>query len=194
MTIICAQKTMTGVMLGADNHASNGNRLVRKATPKLYKVSDRVVFGCSGHVRLADMLRDQNERGEFPNPRDDADGGKTKSIFEYEKELGRFFRRFLKDEYFATKESKLWTIVAVDDHIFDIGPDGACVRIDGKFLATGNVEQLALGALYVLNSIHTLVPTEDQAKEWVQKAMEACAEFDSCIRLPWTFASTTKPT
>lgn len=192
MTIICAQKTTTGVLLGADNHASDGNRLIRKATPKLYKVSDRVAFGCSGHVRLGDMLRDQNERGEFPNPRDDADGGKTKSIFEYEKELGRFFRRFLKDEYFATKESKLWTIVAVDDHIFDIGPDGACVRIDGKFLAMGNVEQVALGSLFTINRACADLPTEEKAKEWIQTAMEACQEFGECIRPPWSFVSTTK--
>lgn len=191
MTIICAQKTTTGVVLGADNYASDGNRLIRRATPKLFRVSDRIVFGSSGHVRLGDMLRDQQDRGEFPDP---GYGSEKKSIWEYEKELGRFFRALLKDEFRASKEGKLWTILAVDDHLFDIGPDGAVVRVDGRFIATGHVEQFALGALHVINKACPELPTEDKAKEWLQTAMEACAEFGDCIRPPWSFASTTKPT
>lgn len=193
MTIICAHKTTTGVLIGADNSSSDGSRLIRRATPKLHGVSTRVAFGSSGHTRLADMLRDHNERGDFPNPRADDDGGKTKSIFEYEKELGRFFRSFLKDEWRATKEAKLWTVVAVDNHIFDVGTDGAIVRIDGRFLASGNVELIALGALYALNLEHNELPTEEIAKTWIEHAMNACAEFDACIRPPWTWISTKNP-
>jgi 20S proteasome alpha/beta subunit len=189
MTIICAQKTSTGVVLGADNHASDGNRLLRRATPKLCQVSDRVAYGTSGHVRLADMLRDRVARGEFPKP----ERSDPFDVAEYERELGRFFRAFLKDEFFATKESKLWTIVAVDDHIFDVGPDGAVLRVEGKFIATGNVEQLALGALYVFERCRRDLPNEEAAKERIQIAMEACSEFGENIRPPWSFVFTKKP-
>jgi ATP-dependent protease HslVU (ClpYQ) peptidase subunit len=136
------------------------------------------------------MLRDTKERGEFPHPGFPHD---IKPIHEYESELGRFFRAFLKDEFRASEKGKLWTILAVDDHIFDIGPDGSVIRVDVNFIATGNVEQLALGALYVINRACKELPNEDKAKEWLQTAMEACAEFGECIRPPWSFLSTTKP-
>jgi 20S proteasome alpha/beta subunit len=190
MTIICAQKTTTGVLLGADNHSSDSSRLLKRKTPKLHPVSERVAFGCSGHTRLFDRLRDREERGEFPDP---GYGPEKKAIPEYELELARFFRRLLKDEFFAAKESKLWTIVAVDDHIFDVGPDGSIVRIDGRFMATGSVEQFALGSLFTINKACEDLPTEEKAKEWLQTAMEACAEFGECIRPPWSFLSTTRP-
>lgn len=191
MTIICAQKTKTGVLLGADLHSSDTSRLLKRKTPKLHAVSPRVAFGCSGHTRIFDRLRDSEERGEFPNP---GSGQDKKHIAVYELELARFFRRLLKDEYFAAKESKLWTILAVDDHIFDIGPDGSVVRIDGNYMASGSVEQFALGALYVINRACDELPSEDKAKEWIQTAMEACAEFGETIRPPWSFLATVKPT
>ncbi len=184
MTIICAQKTTTGVLLGADLHASDGNKLFRRAIPKLVQVSPYVAFGTSGHVRLADMLRASVKTDQFPT------GDPCFSIDEIEAELGEFFRSFMKDEFRANKEGKLWAVVAVRDHIFDVGSDGAVVRVDGRFMATGNVEQLALGALYTINKACEELPTEEKAKEWLRMAMEACAEFGECIRPPWTFAST----
>lgn len=190
MTIICAQKTKTGVVLGADNNTSDGNKLIRRAVPKLTRVSDRVVFGSSGHVRLADMLRDEVLSNRFPTPI----RSNPIDIVGVERELGRFFRSFLKEEFRASEKGKLWTIVAVDDQIFDVGQDGAVIRIDGTFLATGNVEQLAIGALYVLNRAYrNELPTEEEAKALLQIAMESCAEFGECIRPPWTFMSTKRP-
>lgn len=200
MTIICAQKTETmvdgkrvyGVMLGADNYTSDGARIIHRSNPKIYNVSPRIAMGSSGHVRLCDMLRAEIADGDFPQILG------TQTAAEYEPELGKFFRDFLKDEFRAAKDQSLWTIVAVDDEIFDVGPDGSVVHVDGHFMATGNVERLALGALYAIDKCSVGVdqgeyPDTTQAKKWLRIAMEACAEFDGSIRPPWTFVSTTKP-
>ncbi len=134
------------------------------------------------------MLRDATASDDLPFlPR------YCDSIDDTERELGRFFRKFLHAEFFATKEQKLWTILAVDDHLFDIGPDGSVVRVDSRYLATGNVEQFALGSLYTVNRVHDELPDEKTAMRWLQTAMEACQEFGECIRPPWSFVSTTKP-
>lgn len=186
MTIICAQKTTTGVLLGADNTSSDGNKLIRRATPKLCQVSSRIAFGTSGHVRLFDALRLSVANGDFPK------GQPHESIDEIESEFGKFFRAFLKDEFRASEKGKLWAVVAVDDCIFDVGMDGAVVRVDGRFMATGSGELVALGALYVLNRRNTKIPTNDVAKVWLQESMEACAEFSESIRPPWSFVSTTE--
>lgn len=186
MTIICAQKTTTGVLLGADNSSSDGNKLLRRSTPKLCQVSPNIAFGTSGHVRLFDMLRDSVAKASFPMKM------ACDSIDDVEAELGRFFRAFLKDEFRANEKGKLWTLIAVDDQIFDVGMDGAIVRIDGRFMATGSAEHIALGALYIFDRARADLPNEEAAKERIQMAMEACAEFGECIRSPWSFASTTK--
>lgn len=186
MTIIIAQKTTTGVLLAADNHSSDGQRRTLKATPKLVQVSPRIAYGTSGHTRLANVLRDNLDK--FPLIFDpDYD--------EYEIRLARFFREILKDEY---PESKMWALVAVDDVIFDIGPDGGLIRVTDPFTATGEAELVALGALVAQRIISKTagvpnIPDSKPAHVIVGIALEACAAFIDSIRPPWTFVETKKP-
>lgn len=184
MTIIIAQKTTTGVLLAADNHSHDGQRRTLKATPKLVQISPRVAYGTSGHTRLANILLDNLDR--FP------------LIFEpnyeeYEIRLARFFREIVKGEY---PESKMWALVAVDDVIFDIGPDGGLIRVANPFTATGEAELVALGALHALGAtgqITDALCNRDIAEMMMTKALNACAAFIDSIRPPWTFMETKKP-
>lgn len=193
MTIIIAQKTTTGVLLAADNHSHDGTRRTLMATPKLVQVSPRVAYGTSGHTRLANILRGKLD---FPVP-DDYDEKSKGLVFDiYESKLAAFFRNIVKGEF---PELTMWAIVAVDDVIFDVGPDGGLIRVADSFTATGSAELVALGALHALatskslpmHSIHHFDP--EFAKESALQALEACAAFIDSIRPPWSFVETKKP-
>ncbi len=186
MTIIIAQKTTTGVLLAADNHSHDGQRRTLKATPKLVQISPRVAYGTSGHTRLANILLDNLDK--WPITIDVAD-----NYTQYERMLARFFREIVKGEY---PESKMWALVAVDNVIFDIGPDGGLIRVADPFTTTGEAELVALGALHALGAtgqITDALCNRDIAEMMMTKALNACAAFIDSIRPPWTFVETKKP-
>lgn len=190
MTIIIAQKTTTGVLLAADNHSHDGTRRTLMATPKLVQVSPRVAYGTSGHTRLANILRGKLD---FPVP-DDYDEKSKGLVFDiYESKLAAFFRNIVKGEF---PELTMWAIVAVDDVIFDVGPDGGLIRVADSFTATGEAELVALGALHALGAtgqITDALCNRDIAEMMMTKALNACAAFIDSIRPPWTFVETKKP-
>ena len=190
MTIIIAQKTTTGVLLAADNHSHDGQRRTLKATPKLVQISPRVAYGTSGHTRLANILRDKLD---FPVPDDYVEKSKEMVLDIYECKLAAFFREIVKGEY---PESKMWALIAVDDVIFDIGPDGGTIRVADPFTATGEAELVALGALHALDAagaMTTAFCNREIAEMMMTKALNACAAFIDSIRPPWTFVETKKP-
>lgn len=190
MTIIIAQKTTTGVLLAADNHSHDGTRRTLMATPKLVQVSPRVAYGTSGHTRLANILRGKLD---FPVPDDYDEKSKGLVLDIYESKLAAFFRNIVKGEY---PESKMWALVAVDDVIFDVGPDGGLIRVADSFTATGSAELVALGALHALGAtgqITDALCNRDIAEMMMTKALNACAAFIDSIRPPWTFVETKKP-
>lgn len=195
MTIIIAQKTTTGVLLAADNNSHDGVRRSLRATPKLVQVSPRVAYGTSGHTRVANILRGQLDR--FPKPTWTATTPERESIDEYEIRIGRFFRELIKEGGYP--ESKMWALVAVDDHIFDVGPDGGVIRVADPFTAGGEAELVALGALHAHATSESLTMTRivsfdpEYARIAANRALNACAAFIDSISPPWSFVETTKP-
>lgn len=179
MTIIVAQKTETGVMLGADNGMTEGPRIFRRANPKLVTIAEargepRIAVGTAGLVRLGDAVRTMS----WPRAADCS-----------LKKLGEMFRGLLKDE---PNDTPFWALVAVDREIFYVGMGGSVTCVDAPYCALGSAEFVALGVLYLWNfDIHDM--SAERAKNGLQHALKACAEHVEGIRPPWTFVETKAP-
>lgn len=196
MTIIIAQKTTTGVLMGADNTMTAGSILVRRATPKLVSLGPRVVVELAGLVRLNDIVRHdvmstipqyppkKHEPGSaFPYPADAKVGDG------YDRALGEYFRALMKDE---PADVSFYALVACDREIFRCGPKGGVTRVLSAYDAIGIADTVALGSLYALSKDKHL-PTIAPTYAMVTTSLEACAEHIECIRPPWVFAETRAP-
>lgn len=187
MTIIAAQKTTTGVVLGADNTIGDGSRIIRRADPKIVAITPRIAVGTAGLVRLGDVVRSYGFWEKSASRHSLFD-----EMHEVEGELGKIFRNLLTDE---PADTPFWALVAVDREIFHVGPGGSVTRVDASYCALGNAELVALGVLYVLHRTDGgALHGADLAKTRLTLALEASAEHIEAIRPPWTFVETKAPT
>jgi 20S proteasome alpha/beta subunit len=186
MTCIVAQKTTTGVLLAAETTFSDGPRLLRRATPKLWNVTPRIAIGTAGSCRCGDLLRGFDK---WPEPGVGPD--------EFGLALGRSLRELLKEEI---KNHNVWALVAMDREIYYVGSDGSVSRQDAAYSALGSGELVALGALFVLERVRRTehgpgaLPTPThETKACLITALGAACEHVEGLRGPYTFAETIAP-
>jgi 20S proteasome alpha/beta subunit len=179
MTIIVAQKTATGVLMGADCVSTEGSRVFRRGTPKLMNITPRLAVGVAGKSRIGEFVIGSRE---WP-----ARGERTPG--EYRTALADFFEGLLRSE---EKDAAFWAIVASFRDIYYVTAPGCVLLIDAPYCALGSAELVALGALYVWN-LDRPEMSETTAKNGLAHAMDACAEHIDSIRPPWLFVKTTAP-
>lgn len=177
MTIIVAQKTTTGVLMGADCVSTEGSRIFRRGTPKLVNITPRLAVGVAGKSRIGELVigaKDWPARGE-------------RNAADYRTALADFFEGLLRSE---EKDAAFWAIVASFRDIYYVTAPGCVLLVDAPYCALGSAELVALGALYVWNYDRPGLE-KTIAKSGLVYALGACAEHIDSIRPPWIFVETT---
>lgn len=183
MTCIVAIKTKTGVLMGADSSSVDGQRLIRRANPKLWNVSPRMAIGTAGNCRGGDLVR----TAIWPTLADADDAEST---------LPRLFRDCWKDEI---GNRSTWALVAFDREIFYVGSDASVIRVDAAYSALGSGELPALGALFCFEQVDRMegrsnepLRAEDARVRAVVALIAACEHVEG-LRDPYVFAETIAP-
>jgi ATP-dependent protease HslVU (ClpYQ) peptidase subunit len=182
MTCIVAQKTETGVLFGADATMTEGQRIFRRATSKLWNVegSTRIVAAHAGAAMFGNVLRDETwPVSALLQDTVDAAGDR----------LAAFLRSILGAH--TTKERGAWLIVAIDREIYYVDCETAVSRIDAEYCALGSGEEVALGALFAAEHLRHALPLDAHTK--ITLALNAACEHVTAHRPPYSFAETVAP-
>lgn len=183
MTCIVAIKTKTGVLLAGDSSSVDGQRLIRRANPKLWNVNERLAVATAGSCRGGDLVR-TIKWPVFP------------SVAKVEDSLPRLFRDQWKDEI---GNRSTWALVAFDREIFYVGSDASVIRVDAAYSALGAGELPALGALFCFERVDRMEgrpnepPWIDDARVRATIALDAACEHVEGLRGPYVFAETIAP-
>lgn len=177
MTIIVAVRDHGGIMLGADNDATDGDRFMRRAVPKLWSVTPHIAVGTSGLARLTDVLR----CAAWPQLT-------GLSTLEVANEISRHFVPMLRQEFDAQDNNRrIWALIAVESTLVQLSADLSVVALDAEYWSLGSGELVAMGALAAMKRLNPNLPTRQRA----DFALDACATHIAGIRPPWVFAETT---
>lgn len=182
MTCIVAQKTETGVLMGAENTMTENRRMFRKATPKLWRPGEtpRIVAGIAGACRFGNVLRSST----WPENRLLVSDPDEAALV-----LGDFLRPIV-DQHSNDKRGA-WLLIAIDREIYYVDSDAAVTRVEADYCALGSGEDVAIGALFALSRIADALPLDARTK--ITIALDATCEHVTAHRPPFHFLETIAP-
>jgi 20S proteasome alpha/beta subunit len=185
MTCIIAQKTKTGIVVGADSGACDGYLQYRIGDSKIWKLSDQLVVGCSGQTRILNVVKGANWEGlthELSN---------NYSRLTSHGQLAAKFGSFLRDvlDPHTTKERFGYLLILYGKRIFHVDSEVGVWPVDSNYRAIGSAEELVTGVMYTLNHEKEL-PTNDIAKQTIEFALKAATHHVRAILPPYTFCET----
>jgi 20S proteasome alpha/beta subunit len=183
MTCIVAQKTKTGIVMGAESGTVENGLMHRKADPKVWNATDRIVVGVSGHRRLVNAFR-EFDYGLIARAIEGVSPERIPHL------IGKELRPAIDPH--TTEKRYGFCLLAIGKDIFRVDFEVGVLRLHCPYSALGAGEEVAIGALYVLNREYQQfgLPTEERAKEWVTTALDAACEHVTAQCPPYSFAMT----
>ena len=144
MTTIAARQTQEGIQFAWDQQTTLGSRKEHTTHPKVF-ANGKIVFAVAGYTRYSNILAtmDVPKRQRKHQP----DTFKWVSVV-----LTNAIRQATKDADFASFEDNRISndsvaLVAVDNQLFEIGPDYSVAQTQNGLYSIGSGSAYALGAL-----------------------------------------------
>lgn len=172
MTCIIGLRTNTAVWIGSDSAASDGNDLMLRTDPKIFRVKDMLI-GFTTSYRMGQLLGYSLELPPHP---------KSLSV---EKYMARDFinavRLTLKEGGFTKVEDGVESggdfLVAYRGRLFEIESDFQVAELSEPYAAIGCGANAALGAMYASRGM--------EPYDRIMLALEAAERFSTGVRGPF---------
>jgi 20S proteasome alpha/beta subunit len=183
MTCIVAQKTTTGIVMGAESGATEGVLSHRKADPKVWNVNEQIAIGFSGSIRHSNVFRRVNLAERL-------NGIEIEHMADL---LGEIFRPIVDPH--TTEKRYGYCLIAVGREIFRLDSETGVIRIECDYSALGGGEEVAIGAMYASTrldaDIGAELPDDEEARQRISIALDATCEHVCAHRGPYHFVMTT---
>lgn len=175
MTCIVGIKGPKGVIIGGDSAGSAGHFTHSRKDPKVFKTGE-FLMGFTSSFRMGQLLNCSLSVSEQTSKQDDYNFMVTTFI--------DAVRDCLKDGGYATTkndgEKGGCFLVGYKGELYQIDNDYQVGICADDYTAVGCGDELALGALYILNGLNNGLQHED-----VTKALEAAAKFSGYVSAPF---------
>jgi 20S proteasome alpha/beta subunit len=182
MTCIVAQKTKTGIVIGAESGATEGVIVHRKADPKIWKVHETIAIGFSGSLRHANVFQEFKFENLVQAVQYDTPSNRLAQI------IGQELRPIVDPH--TTDKRYGYCLIAVGKELFRVDSETGVFRLDCSYTALGAGEEVAIGALYVLNRNEPELPDVEMAKARIVIALDATCEHVGNHRPPFVVLET----
>ncbi|WP_412027910.1 hypothetical protein [Deinococcus yunweiensis] len=184
MTCIVAIVENNHIHLGGDT-CSTANVAIEQSKGKLWRASNRMVFGSCGDTRAANVL----QFGFTPPARTE---GQTLDAYMY-LTFAQAVRAFLKEHIHVgvrdnSEDSGVWLLVGWHGRLWQLYPNYCLTESAEPYAAIGSGGEVALGALHTL---HAWATTDVTTR--LTFALDAAAKFCFGVRAPYTYLSTDHP-
>ena len=185
MTLVVAEKTAGGIIVGSDRNVTTPEGEIYEYGRNKVVIREGYLFGHCGSARVGQALEHYVNLPEIPPEGDLLPFLSTKLVPAIRKavtENGAAYEgRLILGE-------KAAVLVGCRGELFHITSDLVAVRVADDVAAIGSGRHHAYGALYALRKIDYGTP-----RERLEIALEASARYKATIRGPWDFLELRKP-